>query len=366
MVVAILLSGNGLLVTHAAAPNGQGSGNGNNSGYSHHSGSGTTDHSSGTNGGNNSPNTGNGDPSTQILSLGVQGMVVNAGTQHYIIQQSGQVLEASFLTYTINTSQPTHLSYNLNAMVQGTSASGNANFYLTGSLVGGGMIQISGNAPIVGAVAAVCLPHYDPPNSTGYCPSSDTSEVPAMFIGMATIQVTAGPVHTSLQNIPMLFQSAYLNPFGAPIVLGTADGFSTMQIVTTYNHATVDWSNIVDESIVSGTIGSTPVTGTFTQVAQEHENLVTGIARDHGTITFTMSDPSLDSSGHYSGSSMTPTTQSSVCSTTIPCTNYGFESTGIFHTSSTGSQSVQMSGSYGTSWGIPAFDFTGTITAVVS
>ncbi len=394
LLVAILFAGNGMLVTHAAGPNGQGNGNGNhsNSGNGNHSGTGNSDHSSGSNNGDSSHGSGNGGhssgsgtgdssgtgtsvhtgsgtnkPTSQQLSLDVAGGVVDVGGQHYIILQSGSVMSASFMTYSIDPST-SHFNYHLNAMVQGTSVTGNANFHLSGSLVGGGTIEISGIAHLVGSVAAVCLPNYDSPNSDGTCPSGDTSEVPAFFMGMASIQATIAGKEQSMTQVPMLFQSAYLNPFGAPIVLGTANNFATMQIVTTYNHATIDWSNIVDQALVSGTFGSESVTGMFTQVAQEHENLVTGNAKDHGTINFTMSDSTLDSFGHYSGSSMTPLTPNTDCSALVgvACTNYGFDSTGSFHSISVGPQNVQISGSYGTTWGIPAFSFTGTITASVS
>lgn len=383
LLVAILFAGNGLLIAHAAGPNGQGNGTGDhsNSGNGHNSGSGTNDHSSGPNNGDNSQGSGTGnqksgtnDPPAQPLSLSIEGGVASAGTQHYIIQQSGHVIMASLDGSSLVTSQSTQLNYYLDATVVGTSVSGYANFMLTTHMTGGGTVEISGNGPIMSMSAAACLPKYDQPNSDGSCPSDDTSEVPAFFMGVVTLQVTIGTQQQSKSDVPMLFESAYLNPFGGPIVLGTADSFSTLLIMTTYNRATVDWSNVVDAGSVTGTLGSTTVSGNFMQVAQEHENLVTGMAQDKGIMTFSgMSTSSLDTSVMYVGRSYTPTSGSLDCSASLEfpstpsiCTNFGFESTGSFHTNNPGQQPFQISGSYQTTWMVPAFAFGGTISATVS
>ena len=386
LLLAILLAGNGLLVTHAASPNGHGpetgdhsnSGNGHNSSGSdngYNSGSGTGGHSSGTNTGDSSQGTSNGDysktdnggHSPQSLALGIAGGVMNAGTQQYLIQQSGHVVMGSFQSLEIDTTRPNHLKYNLDATVQGTSSSGYVDFRLSAFLFGGGAIDILGNGSIVGMMAAVCLPNYDMPNSDGSCPNNDTSAVPAMFIGMMSLEVTTGGLTNSMQGVPMLFESAYMNPFGGPIVLSTAD--KSVQLVTTYNRATVDWSNVTDAGMVQGMLGSTPVSGTFLQIAQEHENLVNGKAQDRGVMMFSgMTTTSLDVSVTYAGSSSTPTSEAQDCTALaqVPCTSYGFQSSGHFRTSSSGQQSFLIAGSYKTMWGIPAFSFTGTMTAVVS
>ena len=95
----------------------------------------------------------------------------------------------------------------------------------------------------------------------------------------------------------------------------------------------------------------------------ELENLVTGSAIDAGTISFSSMTPSsLDAKGFYVGSSTIPTTGTSDCSasTGIPgtCTETGFQSTGHFTMSG-------ISGSYNTTWGVPALGFSSAVNATV-
>ena len=360
LAVFLLLSSGGLVATYAASP--------------------TTTH---TDRGSDGPS------AAQTLSLAIGGGVVSAGTQHYNIQQTGQVVSATVAGFTIDPTQPMLLQYHLEATVQGTTASGNANFHLTATLAdGSGTLYVSGNAKIIGAVAAVCLPNYDTPNPDGTCPAADNSEVPAFFVGIATVQVTVGtPTSHDAPNdhgaptqpmiVPMLFESAYLNPFGNPIVFGSADNFASLMIITPYNHATIDWNNVVVAGGLGGVYGSSQVAGTFSEVSREHENLVTGVAQASGMMTFsnvvnTTGYPvnALDATGAYKGTSTIPTTGSYDCSASLGfpagsgvCTQTGFLSTGHFNLHG---QNSNVVGSYSTQWTIPAFGFQGTANGAVT
>ncbi len=314
----------------------------------------------------------------QTLSFSAFGGVASAGNQNYVIQQYGQALMASMAGYNFNTTQPVQFSYSLSASINGLSASGAALFDLTASLVGGGTVSIMGIALINSQIPALCLPSG---STSGVCAPGDTSSIPAFFVSTNTMLFIMTNVngHTSMQteSLPMLFESAYMNPFGAPIVLGSADGFATMLVVTPYSKGTVTWHGAVTESQVLGTYGTTSISGGLVQVITEHENLITGTTTDHGTVTMTnmVYDngnpvPVLDASGSFSGTSVIPTQGGVDCSSSIGfpagsgvCTMYGFNSTGSFSLS--GSQST-ISGSYSTVWGIPAFSFTATATGTVT
>jgi hypothetical protein len=63
----------------------------------------------------------------------------------------------------------------------------------------------------------------------------------------------------TMQGVPMLFESAYMNPFGGPIVFGTADNFGTLLVITPYNTGLIFWKGVLTESYISGTYGQTPV-----------------------------------------------------------------------------------------------------------
>jgi hypothetical protein len=307
------------------------------------------------------------------LSLNLAGSVVNAGSQQYFIQQSGSIVSATVPSYSVNAGE---LNYTLEADVSGQSVTGNASFNLQGTLVGGVSINVSASdVRISGMVSAECLPNHDTPNATGSCEANDTSVAPAFFVGKATIQITTSSGTQTLSNISMLFESAYLNPFGASIVLSSTD--STIVIVTPYTQATVTWRNVIDSGTISGSFENTPISGSFTQVASEQENLFTGTANDSGTMTFSSvidgsgnAVSALDIAVPYSGSSTIPMAGSYDCSASsgFPaesgvCTETGFQSTGRLDLAG---RANTITGSYSSTWTIPAWGFSGNATAVVT
>ena len=356
VLAVLLLSSGGLLVTHAQAP---------------------------------SSASDKGGSSSQVLSLFATGAVVNAGNQHYLIVQHGQALEAIVNGDPLSAS---HVTYELNAHQNGLSTSGSATFTLTGQdIITGAMVRVTGNVRISGNIPAVCLPSFTSPVA---CSSPDSSEVPALFVGAASMQVNTQATQSSDNGngnnvrtqdvgnhnapvttvVPLLLESAYTNPFGAPIGISSFDPntglpTTTLVIITTYTKATIDWSNVQDLAAISGTLGSVAVTGTLSQLAQEHEDLVAGTAQDHGTLTFSgMSTPSLDATGTYFGNSTIPTSPTVDCTPQLgfPCTVTGFQSSGSFNMNSHGRNSVQIAGTYSSIWGLPAIQFGSVVTANVS
>jgi hypothetical protein len=343
------------------------------------------------------PPTHPGKHATQQLLLAIQAVVANAGNQHYIIQAGGpprprglggQPYTVSLLgtLLSFSSTKPMNFNYHLDATINGLAVSGNANFQLAGALSNGSNINLDGNAQIVDAVPAVCLPSY----MIGACMSSDTSEVPAFFIGSANIQYTlttpptpdqaptptspptppTSPENVNMNDVQIMFESAYMNPFGNPITIASMDGY-TLLIVTPYTQATIDWSNVVDAGTIAGTLGNTSVTGTFSQVAQEHEDLVSGIAKDHGSITFSgMTAASLDATSNYNGVSFIPTSPSFDCSawlTGVPntCASTGFQSSGNFSMHTNGPNRILINGTYSSIWSTPAFFSESTVTAAI-
>lgn len=310
---------------------------------------------------------------TETLILNTSGGVVSVSAQQYLINQSGAFFSATLPAYSITSGT---LDYSLNATVVGETVTGLASFDLNGSLSGGGSITISsGSVNLFSMIAAVCLPNYDTPSAAGNCQANDTSAVPAFFVGLATMQVNSTAGNETLANIPMLFESAYLNPFGAPIVISSAD--STIIIVAPYIRATVNWTGAIETGTISGTFGSISVSGKFNQNASEVEDLITGAANDTGSMTFSdvvdshgNSIPVLLASGTYSGNSSIPLAGSYDCSAELGfpsgsglCTQTGFQSTGSF---SLHTKSYDVIGNYSSSWGVPAFGFSGTSSAKVS
>ncbi len=329
----------------------------------------------------------NGASSSKNLLMTVSGGVLSAGNQVYTIEESGQAISASLAGYNINQSKPMQFNYYLFADVEGLSVSGGAFFALTASLEDGRNITIVGYAVLSGEVPAVCFPSY---NTSGVCEPGDTSAIPAFFLSIQYSELfitISGPHQQSSSNveelkiisIPMAFESAYLNPFGAPLVLGSADGFATLLIIAPYNTGTVSWSSVVTAGQINGTYGATTsVSGVLNQVTSEQENLVSGTALDHGIITVSnMVESSnghplqaLDATGRFHGASIIPKQGGIDCSASIGfpagsglCTEYGFLSTGTFKMYG---QNSTISGSYSTNWGIPALTFTAVSLARVT
>ncbi|MGH2638048.1 MAG: hypothetical protein ACRDF4_01980, partial [Rhabdochlamydiaceae bacterium] len=230
---------------------------------------------------------------SQQLSLNIQGGVVSAGNQHYKLGQEGQALEAVVGGYQLIPSS-THLEYNLNAQVNGMSTTGSGRFTLTGQNATGSNVRMHGNVQIVDSVPAVCFPSF---SMSGTCAPTDTSQVPAAFVGIASVEISWSSPETSSGNghgdgngnrnahsddgnsgaatttatVPMMFESPYFNPFGDAISFGSVD--NSIAVVTNYTRATIDWTNVNDAGAIMGTVGTTPVAGVFLQVATEHENL---------------------------------------------------------------------------------------------
>lgn len=253
------------------------------------------------------------------------------------------------------------------------------------------------------------------------CSSAATcnSFIPAFFAAAGSVQVTvsAGPgaPHSppSSFQAEMLLESPYLNPWGAPILITSADCLESggascaIALAATYKVGTIDWSGsqvagMMQGSLVSG--GSvTPVSGTLTLTTNEHEDLVAGTTTDTGTMTFLgfasgVSATPLTLSGPYHGTSLIPspaapsnspanqacalevatfgTPCAMDCSSmfglpvTGVCTVTGFQSTGQFDLQSQPLPPVKgqphqphfsLTGTYSTTWSVPAIGFVSMV-----
>ena len=317
---------------------------------------------------------------SQTLSTTVTGGVTNLGNQHYSVN-GGQVAFAAIAGLSIDPTTAT-LQYSINADQTGLNTKGSGNFVLTGKTIDGMSVSVIAQIIINSSVAAAAFP-------TG-CSADCTSELPFFFLGTSNVQVT---VAGTTQMLPetMQIESPYFNPFGAPIVLASTD--NAIVIAATYTQGTILWTGTQVAGVMTGTLDSTPVSGQFSTNSGEYENLVAGTARDYGTISFTSMTPSsLNAKGFFIGGSTIPTNNTSDCSvlTGIPgtCTETGFQSNGQFimssnqtglnsgdqvhsndqgrHSAATPQQNSRISGSYSTTWGVPALDFSSSIAATVS
>jgi hypothetical protein len=285
-------------------------------------------------------------PQTINMSIPVGG-VTNLGTQVYNVS-GGAVGYAEVLGQTVDPGAT--LQYNLVATQVGLRTQGYASINLVGT-TGGVPITMRGTFNIVSSVPGAVI---------------GNSEVPFYFVtDTSNVQVTIGG---QTQTIPesINIENPYFNPFGAPIVIGSDDGY--IGIVATYNQGSILWMGSQVSGAIVGTLGSTKVSGTMTLNGGELENLVTGSAIDAGTMSFTgMTPSSLNANGLYTGRSTIPAPApypASDCSSYTTgvegtCTITGFQSTGTFTAGS-------ISGSYTTAWGAPAVSFTTSITATVA
>jgi hypothetical protein len=310
---------------------------------------------------------------------------MDIGRQH-LSQSGGQLLSLVAPTLPTIDQSSAKLRYSIDASVRGTAVSGEATFTITDKNAAGDQVTIEGDAKLSDMIPAFGTP-FDPsqPANPVAClgtASGCSSEVPAFLVGTATLQVHTSSESDSEENsnqdghastnsqkdtkftMPMLFESAYLNPFGGPTVIASSDPTNPILIVATYTKAISQW----EEVNVGGAItDSTGIVGTFTQTMSLTEDLLNNRETDRGTISiasFSVSFPS--ASGDFRGTSTIPPVPSPTpapldCSMAFDlppgtCTLTGSHSTGVFNLHSTDDKS-QVEGSYDINWTVPALVF---------
>jgi len=288
----------------------------------------------------------------QTLSTTVIGGVSNLGAQVYNVN-GGQTAFAMIAGQTIDPSTAS-LRYNLMVTQDSLTTKGYATLHFSGTTTGGANVSVSGTFNVNGIVPAAELPMG--------CSTNCQSALPFFFLGTSSdVRMTvAGSTQTVSET--MQIESPYFNPWGAPIVLASTD--NSIVIAATYTTGNIIWAGTKVGGAMFGTLGTTQASGAFNMTSSEFENLVTGKSFDAGTISFSSMTPSsLNARGFYTGTSTIPTTGTSDCSasTGIPgtCTETGFQSIGQFTMSG-------ISGSYNTSWGVPALGFSSSVSATVS
>jgi hypothetical protein len=298
----------------------------------------------------------------KTLSLTIQnGGILNAGPQTWTMSGGSLVAAMDTATSDLSSATWTTLHYSMDASVNGLTAGGTFALHLKGTTAAGNEIRVGIHTTIVSAIPAVCFPSY---SVTGTCASGDTSEIPAYFLASGTVRVHETGEAVTTTPISLVIEDAALNPFGAPIVISSVDG--TFLVVATYDHARTVWEGVQTGGTLTGTLGSTQVSGSFVQIIHTDENYVAGTATDSGQISLVgMSPASLDSNGQFHGTSTIPTTGEIDCSPpTLPgtCTETGYASIGTFNVDPAG---LRVSGNYNVQWPAPSITFGGTITAQV-
>jgi hypothetical protein len=316
--------------------------------------------------------------SSQTYQLGLGGGLVNVGRQAYT--SSGNQLVSASITLpggiTLPVSAKAQFSYFLAVAVQGLKVTGFATLHYTDTSAQTGPISIFATALVGDMIPAFCLPSFNSP-----CDTTDTSAVAAFYVGTATMTVTIGNSKpTTMTNVPVLFESAYMNPFGNTLFVGTADG--SLSFGVKYQMALSTWSSL---TTAGSAVGASGLKGNFAQTASILENLVSGNESDFGQITlsgFSGRYSALNAAGSFTGKSDIPMTGSYDCTDmlqaaltyfglpiTLPansCLATGSHSTGQFDLRGTASgQSSHVTGSYDLNWSVPAVGFQGTVTATV-
>jgi hypothetical protein len=360
--------------------------------------------------------------SSQSLSMSVVGTVVQSGDQHYYLHGNGLV---SAQIGTLSFGPSSKIDYTLTVDVAGQTAKGTAHFQI------GGHGDEDHNSPTVtGNVKIIDMASEKIP--FGCVDPACNSAIPVFFIGVATVSINAGHSDESKSQQPqtiqtgIMLESPYFNPFGSPLSIVSTDSPTapSVVIVTTYDKATIDWTNAGVSGTIAGTLGQATVSGTFNLVMHESEDLVAGKSIDKGAIAFTNMNPTtLNANGKFSGVSLIPnpaTTEGkaacaleeqaslvltgAVIPCTADCTNVfllyglpaipgtcittGYQSDGRFSLTSGqqgqkqgdqsprsndqsgqndhGSQGLSIDGTYSTTWTSPALEFLSSSTAAVS
>jgi len=191
-----------------------------------------------------------------------------------------------------------------------------------------------------------------------------TSAIPLFFTGLADVKVEIGDTKTTDPGIFMIFESAYANPFGQHLYMGTPDGL--FAVVATYTKQTNKWSGV---QIVGDILDANVPVGTFFLTSSLVENLVKGTEKDTGQMVLSFFDPSsnLNSQGTFKGKSVVP--QPGIpCDWSLPppfgislplplgtCSLTGSQSTGSF--SLVNKEGTPIKGTYKIEWLVPAVGF---------
>ena len=284
--------------------------------------------------------------SPRTLNATMTGAVTNLGTQTYSVG-GGQVVYAYIGGQPIDPNSGT-IQYFLFATQSGVTTQGFASVHFTAT-VDGTPVSVSGNFQIGGADMGAGLP--------AGCTTTCQEILPFDFIGSSNVRFTMG---TLTQSETLVVESPYWNPYGGPIYLVSTD--NAIAIVATYTQGTILWNGAQTGGYITGTFDGSGVSGTFSQTSSEYENLVTGNAVDAGTIQFSTNVAALNARGFYTGTDTIPLAGSKDCSPLMlpyTCTETGFQSNGNFRAGG-------MSGTYSTTWGVPAYLFSSTVLATVS
>ena len=296
------------------------------------------------------------------LSLTMTGMILDSGTQSYY--HTGGNLVVAVIGGSELTSASSVLHYALHATVSELTVSGTASFELNAVDAKGSHFVVSGEATIDGMVPAESFPLG--------CTTDCTSGIPGVFTGVATLEAQqcqgaeeAGHCVELLQEtVPMIFESAFLNPFGGPIFMQSVD--NAVYIESTYSQSRVIWTGIQLGGTILGSLAGSPVAGTFGMIVNATEDLRGGYELDHGTIAFSSSNPAVTALGTFVGRSTIPAGLPCDPSLGFPpgtCQITGFSSAGVF--SQTNALGGSIGGTYTTQWTAPAVAFTSTVAATL-
>jgi hypothetical protein len=295
------------------------------------------------------------------LKLYLSGAVTKAGNQNYSIG-GGRLISGTVLNYSVDPITA-KLHYSVQASVSGMNSKGVASVDLTGTLLNGKNVSLTGIGSVENGTSAFELPNG--------CKTNCTSFIPASFIAYENFSVIVNGVTLSNQQmVPTAFESPYLDPFGSPILVTTLDG--GISLLANYSVAKVNWSG----STVSGTVwgnygsgsGNITLSGLFVVQSNNTEDLVSGTQVDSGKVLLYQMNPArFDSSGNFSGNSSIPASTLTPCdmSQGLPagsCSQSGLESEGsVSLLSSSGSS--RFSGNYLTIWATPAINSTSALSA---
>ena len=351
VMMLLLLSGS---IAYAAPPQHNSGGNGNHQGppQNNSGGNGAQQGSPQNNPGGNFVQP----TAPQTVSLNLVGGVVSPGVQAYFLQ-GGQLVTAWILGTQINPMNSI-LHYGLNVVVSGLTATGTASFDLVTQISRRSSMEVKGTIDIDAMTPAVFFP-------LGCTLGLNcTSEIPALFNGTGTVTMSSGRSVTTM-SLSMGFESAYLNPFGGPILFASNSG--EVIVIADYSQARIQWTGVQMGGSAAGTFDGASVSGYFGMLVNSSEDLRTGIEMDQGAISFFgMSNPALNGLGAFVGYSFIPMGSSVACPG-FPqgtCNLTGLESSGLF-TMATESGGV-LSGRYTTVWATPAIVFSSSILAFLS
>lgn len=241
--------------------------------------------------------------SNQAVNLNMTGEITNIARQSWS-QSGGNVLTAYILGDQIDPGSGS-LTYTMHSSIVGNNISGSAKLTFNAT-IDQVPVTVTGNGTLLvnNMNGALCFPltknlsndcddpdYLQPSYLNNKSSSGYTSAIPFVFEGPTSFNITIGG-ETITTSGGFSIEAAGDNLFGGPVIIASGDQY--VVIVANYTRASAQFDSIRFRGSLNGTVGDSPVSGSFIEASNIVENLNTGVQKEQGRMFFNTTSASLN------------------------------------------------------------------------